>query len=162
MFIEFEETQSRGQAILLQDFRELGIWKDCFSYFSTNVAPSRVLVPWPGIKPVPPAVKAQYLTTGSLGKSLKRFHDRKKIAECWGQLGRKGLHCLTLNSHFFSPLGSVREDRDEHFSIGYIKDTRAIQIQLMYDHTHFQINAWARRYKRWALSIPGFKLLGDW
>ena len=125
-------------------YRILGSWeygKISFLFFLTNVAASRILVSRPGIKPVPPAVEAQCLTTGSLGKSLKRFHDRKKIVECWGQLGRKGLQCLTLNSHFFSPLGRVREDREEHFSIGYIKDTKAIQIQLMYDYAHFQINA---------------------
>ena len=53
--------------------------------------------------------------------------------------GGKACQCLTLNSHFFSPLGSVREDREEHFSIGYIKDTKAIQIQSVYDYAHFQI-----------------------
>ena len=72
-----------------------------FFFFLTNVAASRILVSRPGIKPVPPAVEAQCLTTGSLGKSLKRFHDRKKIVECWGQLGRKGLPVLDFEFSFF-------------------------------------------------------------
>ena len=126
MFIEFEEAHSRGQAILLQDFRELGIWKDFFSFFLTNVAEFRILVSRPGIKPVPPAVEAQCLTTGSLGKSLKRFHDRKKIVECWGQLGRKGLPVLDFEfSLFFT---SWRRAFQHRIHQGYKGNTNSVNV----------------------------------
>ena len=48
--------------------------------------------------------------------------------------GGKACRCLTLNYHYFSPLGSIKEDGEEGFSLGYIKDTKAIQVQLMYDY----------------------------
>jgi len=70
-----------------------------------------------------------------LAAAIEALQGRKLIYTNGYSWGGKACQCLTLNSHFFSPLG------EEHFSIGYIKDTKAIQIQLMYDYAHFQINA---------------------
>lgn len=42
----------------------------------------------------------------------------------------KACHYLTSYSHYFLPPGSVREDREEGFGMGYVKDTKAIQVQI--------------------------------
>ena len=50
-----------------------------FSFFSRKAC--RILAPWPGIEPAPPALEGEVLTTGLPGKSLQFMLDSlfKKI-----------------------------------------------------------------------------------
>ena len=54
-----------------------------FFFFLQHVG----LVPWPKIKPVPPAVKCSVLTTGLPGKSQKmKFLSTREWGQRWGRL----------------------------------------------------------------------------
>ena len=37
--------------------------------------PQGILIPWPGIEPISPALEVKFLTTGPPGKSLKQIFD---------------------------------------------------------------------------------------
>ena len=61
---------------MLTTYLQGGFYLNNYFFGQATVA-GGILVPWPGIKPAPPALRSEVLTTGLLGNSLVSFKDEE-------------------------------------------------------------------------------------